>query len=53
MSLQALFPTIAPSLRTTDGTSVSSAEDFQVLALALDAAGLTQTVAGLEETTIF
>lgn len=53
MSLQALFPTIDATLPTANETSLSSATDFEVLALALDAAGLTQTVADLEGTTIF
>jgi uncharacterized surface protein with fasciclin (FAS1) repeats len=53
MSLQALFPTISASLPTATLGALSSAEDFETLGLALDAAGLTGTVAGLEGATIF
>lgn len=53
MSLQALFPTIDASLPTAAAGSLSSSSDFQVLGLALDAAGLGEIVAGLEGATIF
>ena len=50
MSLQTLFPTIAPMIQTGSGT-LSTAGDFEVLGLALDAAGLSGTVGGLENFT--
>ena len=53
MSLQALFPELPATLPLTEGGSVASAADFEVLALALDAAGLTSTVAGLDDFTLF
>ncbi|MEL7262501.1 MAG: fasciclin domain-containing protein [Pseudomonadota bacterium] len=53
MSLQALFPELAASIPTADGGTLSTASDFEVLALALDAAGLTDTVAGLSDFTLF
>ena len=53
MSLQLLFPMLPDSLPVAGAPALSSDDDFEVLALALDAAGLTGTVAGLEDTTIF
>ncbi|TCL08740.1 putative surface protein with fasciclin (FAS1) repeats [Shimia isoporae] len=52
MSLQNLFPTIAPFVQTADGP-LSTSNDFEVLGLALDAAGLTGAVSGLEGFTLF
>ncbi|SFK79975.1 fasciclin domain-containing protein [Shimia haliotis] len=52
MSLQTLFPTIAPMIQTGSGT-LSTAGDFEVLGLALDAASLSGTVGGLENFTLF
>lgn len=53
MSLEALFPTIDASLPLAAGGSLSAADDFEVLGLALEAAGLTDTVAGLNGVTLF
>lgn len=52
MSLQALFPSVGSSLPTSSGT-LSAVADFEVLARALDAAGLSATVGGLSDFTLF
>lgn len=52
MSLQALFPTVGSSLPTSNGT-LSAVADFEVLARALDAAGLSASVGGLSDFTLF
>lgn len=52
MSLQALFPTLTMPLPAPSG-ALSPTEDFEVLGLALDAAGLASTVQGLEDFTLF
>lgn len=52
MSLQNLFPTIAPIIQTDSGT-LSAGGDFEVLGMALDAAGLSGTVSGLQNFTLF
>jgi len=52
MSLQALFPAVGSSLPTASGT-LSAVADFEVLARALDAAGLSATVGGLSDFTLF
>ncbi|MBO6898202.1 MAG: fasciclin domain-containing protein [Shimia sp.] len=52
MSLQALFPAVGSSLPTSSGT-LSAVADFEVLARALDAAGLSATVGGLSDFTLF
>lgn len=52
MSLQALFPAVGSSLPTASGT-LSAVADFGVLARALDAAGLSATVGGLSDFTLF
>ena len=53
MSLTALFPALDAPITARDGAMLSPAADFEVLALALDAAELTTTVAGLEDVTVF
>ena len=53
MSLQALFPELAATVPVDTGGTLSTSADFEVLALALDAAGLTSTVAGLTDFTLF
>ncbi|MEO0745868.1 MAG: fasciclin domain-containing protein, partial [Pseudomonadota bacterium] len=53
MSLQALFPELSATVPLTEGGSLSTSTDFEVLALALDAAGLSGTVAGLSDFTLF
>lgn len=53
MSLQALFPEVGATVPLAGGGTLSSADDFEVLALALDAAGLDTTVAGLTDFTLF
>ncbi|MEC8195537.1 MAG: fasciclin domain-containing protein [Pseudomonadota bacterium] len=52
MSLQALFPAVGSSLPTSGGT-LSAVADFEILARALDAAGLSATVGGLSDFTLF
>lgn len=52
MSLQALFPAVDSSLPTAGGT-LSAVADFEILARALDAAGLSATVGGLSDFTLF
>lgn len=52
MSLQSIFPTIVPVVQTGSGP-LSTCDDFEVLGMALDAAGLTATVSGLEGFTLF
>ncbi|MBE1292917.1 MAG: hypothetical protein GJ677_10545 [Rhodobacteraceae bacterium] len=52
MSLQALFPAVGSSLPTSSGT-LSAVADFEILARALDAAGLSATVGGLSDFTLF
>lgn len=52
MSLQALFPAVDSSLPTAGGT-LSAVADFEILARALDAAGLSTTVGGLSDFTLF
>lgn len=52
MSLQALFPKVGSSLPTSNGT-LSAVADFEVLARALDAAGLSASVGGLSDFTLF
>ena len=53
MSLQTLFPELGATVPLTGGGTLSAADDFEVLALALDAAGLDGTVAGLTDFTLF
>ncbi|MEM6303952.1 MAG: fasciclin domain-containing protein [Pseudomonadota bacterium] len=53
MSLTALFPVLDDPIPTTAGGTLAPDTDFEVLALALDAAGLTTTVAGLGDNTLF
>ncbi|MEO0666622.1 MAG: fasciclin domain-containing protein [Pseudomonadota bacterium] len=53
MSLQALFPELSATVPLTEGGSLSTSTDFEVLALTLDAAGLSGTVAGLSDFTLF
>jgi len=53
MSLTSLFPTLNNDITTTSGAILSPDGDFETLAIALDAAGLTQTVAGLDDFTLF
>jgi uncharacterized surface protein with fasciclin (FAS1) repeats len=53
MSLQALYPSVANTLTTTEGETLSTSADFEVLALALSATGLTNAVAGLTDITLF
>lgn len=52
MSLQALFPAVDSSLPTAGG-ALSAVADFEILARALDAAGLSATVGGLSDFTLF
>ncbi|MFK7940955.1 MAG: fasciclin domain-containing protein [Roseovarius sp.] len=52
MSLEALFPTLNAPIATASGP-LSPSDDFEVLGLALGAAGLTDTVQGLEDFTLF
>ncbi|WP_412550883.1 fasciclin domain-containing protein [Shimia sp. MIT910701] len=52
MSLQALFPAVDSSLPIAGGT-LSAVADFEILARALDAAGLSATVGGLSDFTLF
>ncbi len=52
MSLQTIFPTIAPVIQTDAGT-LSASGDFEVLGLSLEAAGLSGPVSGLENFTHF
>jgi len=52
MSLQALFPAVDSSLPISGGT-LSAVVDFEILARALDAAGLSATVGGLSDFTLF
>lgn len=53
MSLQALFPTLTAPIPSMGGAMLSPEADFEVLGLALDTAGLTETVQGLEGVTLF
>lgn len=53
MSLQTLFPELGATVPLTGGGTLSTADDFEVLALALDAASLDGTVAGLTDFTLF
>lgn len=52
MSLQALFPSLPATLPSVDG-SLSTSEDFEVLGLALDAAGLSGALSAQPALTLF
>ena len=53
MSLTALYPELTAPLALTTGDTADPAADFEVLGLALNAAGLTSTVASLNDITVF